>query len=183
MRTASLLSLAFASFAAVACGQSSSADSAARDDAAARREVAAALQRYQNAARMVDADAMSAAFAPSGVLFEPGIPPIVTRDSIRAFLASFPGVKVHAATATPDTIDVFGDRAYLWGSYFEHLSFPGQPTSEQHGKFVTEWARQPDGRWLIARMYRIPLPAQNAVTPGPAAGATATPVQAPPRTG
>ena len=183
MRTALLLPLAFASFAAIACERSSSAGAASRDDASARSEVAAALQRYQDAARKVDADAMSATFAPTGVLFEPGIPPIVTRDSIRAFLASFPGVTVHSAIATPDTIDVFGDRAYLWGSYFEHLSFPGQPTSEQHGKFVTEWARQSDGRWLIVRMYRIPLPAQNAVTPAPASGATATPLQAPPRTG
>jgi uncharacterized protein (TIGR02246 family) len=135
-----------------------SADDVTADAAAARVEVAAALQRYQQAARMVDPVAMAAFFTPTGVLFEPGIRPIVTRDSIRAFLASFPGVQVHTATATPDTIDVFGDRAYLWGSYFEHLSFPGQPASEQHGKFITEWVRQPDGTWLIARFYRIPLP-------------------------
>src|SRR5688500_9567700 len=130
----------------------------AYDAATARSDVAAALQRYQAAARKVDAAAMAASFTENGVLFEPGIRPIVTRDSIRAFLGSFPGVKVHTATATADTIDVFGGRAYLWGSYFEHLSFPGQPTSEQHGKFVIEWARQPDGAWLIARFYRIPLP-------------------------
>ena len=141
----------------VACRPSAD-DVTTRQAAVARVEVAAALQRYQQAARTVDPAAMAAFFAPTGVLFEPGIRPIVTRDSIRAFLASFPGVQVHAATATPDTIDVFGERAYLWGSYFEHLSFPGQPTSEQHGKFVTEWVRQPDGAWLIARFYRIPLP-------------------------
>ena len=150
------------------------------NDTAAREQIAAALQTYQAAAKTVDATAMAASFTTNGVLFEPGIPPIVTRDSIRAFLASFPGVQVHTATATPDTIDVFGDRAYLWGSYYEHLSFPGQPTSEQHGKFVTEWSRQPDGQWLIARFYRIPLP---AVMPGPGGGATATPPPAPPSTG
>ena len=182
MRAVFIVSLALPSAVMLACDRSAQPGSAPRDDTAARAEVAAALQRYQDAARKVDADAMSASFAPSGVLFEPGIPPIVTRDSIRAFLASFPGVKVHAATATPDTIDVFGDRAYLWGSYFEHLSFPGQPTSEQHGKFVAEWARQPDGRWLIARMYRIPLPA-STVTPAPSSGATTTPPRVPPQTG
>jgi hypothetical protein len=64
--------------------------------------------------------------------------------------SSFPGVRVDVATATPDTIEVFGDKAFLWGSYFERLSFPGQPVSEQHGKFVTEWVRQTDGRWLRA---------------------------------
>ena len=146
-------------------------DAAGSDRVAARGEVTAALERYQEAARKVDAPAMAAFFAPDGVLFEPGIPPIVTRDSIRAFLASFPGVQVHTATATPDTIDVYGDRAYLWGSYHEHLSFPGQPTSEQRGKFVTEWARQPDGSWLIARFYRIPLPSMPPPPPTPSSRA------------
>ncbi len=181
MRVALVASLALASTLGIAACERSSFDGIAARDATARADVAAALQRYQAAARTVDAEAMSASFAPAGVLFEPGIAPIITRDSIRAFLASFPGVTVHTATATPDTIDVFGDRAYLWGSYFEHLSFPGQPTSEQHGKFIAEWARQPDGRWLIARMYRIPLPAPRPATPAPASAATATPPRAPPQ--
>lgn len=60
------------------------------------------------AARAVDADAMASFYAPTAILFEPGINPIRTRDSIRAFMASFPGVRVDSATATPDTIEVFG---------------------------------------------------------------------------
>ena len=160
--------LALASVLALpACGRSGPADDGDAA-AAARAEVAAAMQRYQVAARAVDAAAMSGFFTADGVLFEPGIRPIVTRDSIRAFLASFPGVQVHTATAIPDTIDVYGDRAYLWGSYFEHLSFPGQPTSEQHGRFVTEWSREPDGVWRIARFYRIPLPAAPPAQKGAA---------------
>lgn len=139
-------------------------------DSASRREIAATLDRYQQAARRVDAVAMAAFFAPNGVLFEPGIAPIVTRDSIRTFLGSFPGVQVHTATATPDVIDVFGDRAYLWGAYFERLSFTGQPTSEQHGKFVIEWVRQGDGGWQIVRFYRIPLPATPTDSVGAAKG-------------
>lgn len=131
-----------------------------REPASARTEVAEAMQRYQAAARTVHPDSIAAFFAPTGVLFEPGINPIRTRDSIRAFVASFPGVQVHTATATPDTIEVYDGTAFLWGSYFEKLSFPGQPTSEQHGKFVAQWVRQDDGRWLIQRMYRVPLPAR-----------------------
>jgi uncharacterized protein (TIGR02246 family) len=131
-----------------------------REPASARTEVADAMQRYQAAARTVQPDSIAAYFAPNGVLFEPGIHPIRTRDSIRAFVASFPGVQVHTATATPDTIEVHDGTAFLWGSYFEKLSFPGQPTSEQHGKFVAQWVRQDDGRWLIQRMYRVPLPAR-----------------------
>ena len=128
---------------------------ACRDRAA---EVEAAMQHYQAVARTVNPDSMAAAFTVTGTLFEPGIPPIRTRDSIRAFLASFPGVKVHVATATADSIEMHGNTAYYWGSYFEKLDFPGQPTSEQHGRFVAQWVRQDDGRWLIHRLYRIPLP-------------------------
>lgn len=133
-----------------------SADSA--DQGAAQREVAAAMQRYQVAARAVNPDSIAGFYTANAMLFEPGINPILTRDSIRAFIASFPGVRVDAATATPDTIEIFGKKAFLWGSYYERLKFPGQPLSEQHGKFVTEWERQEDGRWLIERFFRIPIP-------------------------
>ena len=129
------------------------------DPNAARQEIAAAMERYQVAARTVNPDSMASFFTADAVLFEPGMMPMHTRDSIRAFLASFPGAQVHVATATPDTIEVYGTTGFLWGSYFERLSFPGQPTSEQHGRFVTQWIRQNDGRWLMRRMYRIPLPA------------------------
>ncbi len=124
----------------------------------ASREVADAMQRYQAVASTVNPDSMAAFFTPTGTLFEPGIKPIQTRDSIRAFLASFPGVKVQVATATPDSIEVYGATAYYWGTYFERLDFPGQPTSAQHGKFVAQWVRQDDGQWLIHRMFRVPLP-------------------------
>ena len=137
------------------------------DEARGRREVAEAMQRYMVAARAVDAAAMAGFFTPTGVLFEPGIFPIVTRDSIRAFLASFPGVRVDSATAIPDTIEMRNDLALLWGSYFERLAFPGQPVSEQHGQFVIEWLRQPDDTWLIQRYYRIPLPTPAAPAPPP----------------
>lgn len=130
-----------------------------------RKEVSVALQRYTDASRAVDAEASSKFFTATGVLFEPGIPPIQGPDSIRAFIASFPGVQVDSATTTADVIEVFGDTAFVWGSYFEKLRFPGQPESTQHGKFVMEWVLQPNNRqWLIERYYRIPLPA--APVPG-----------------
>lgn len=125
-----------------------------------RKEVSVALQRYTDASRLVDADASSKFFTATGVLFEPGIPPIQGPDSIRAFIKSFPGVQVDSAITTADVVEVFGDTAYVWGSYFEKLRFPGQPESSQHGKFVMQWVLQPNHReWLIQRYYRIPLPA------------------------
>lgn len=83
-------------------------------DAAARDQVAAAMQRYMVHARAVNADSVAAFFTPSGTLLEPGIFPIHTRDSIRVFMASFPGARVDSATAVPDTIEVLGNTALLW---------------------------------------------------------------------
>ena len=120
-------------------------------------ELRAAMERNQVAARSVDPDAIAARYTPNGVLLEPDIAPIEGRDTIRSFIASLPGARVDVATATPETIEVFGDTAFVWGSFFERLEFPGQPTSEQRGKFVCEWKRQPSGTWPIERMYRFPI--------------------------
>jgi ketosteroid isomerase-like protein len=137
--------------------------SAARETAAdidrAASEVRMRLAGYASASASVDAERSSAFFSQSGTLFEPGIPPIVGADSIRAFVASFPGVKVDSAMLRADTVEVFGRTALVWGTYYERLSFPGQPQSSQHGRFVMEWKRGTDDSWLIERYYRIPLPA------------------------
>lgn len=131
------------------------------DTAKERDAVVRTMERYMVHARAVNADSVAAFYAPNGTILEPGIFPISTPDSIRAFMASFPGVRVDVATATPDIVEVFGETALLWGSYFERLAFPGQPVSEQHGKFVIEWKKQPSGDWRIARHYRVPLPAAS----------------------
>ena len=123
-----------------------------------RAEIAAAMERYQVAARTVNPDSMAAFYTATATLFEPGIEPIVGREAIRAFLASFPGATVQVATATLDTIEVHGPMALFWGTYFKRLDFPGQPTSEQAGKFVAQWVRGASGSWSIERMYRIPRP-------------------------
>jgi hypothetical protein len=81
--------------------------------AQARLEVLARLDAYTAAARAVDADASSAFLTHGGTLFEPGIAPNVTRDSIRAFVQSFPGVVVDSAVATADTIEIFDATALV----------------------------------------------------------------------
>lgn len=128
------------------------------DEMTIRVEVERAMQGYEAASRLVHPDSIARWFAPNGVLFEPGIQPIIGPDSIRAFVAMFQGARVDSASVSADTIEVHGRTALYWGTYFERLDFPGQPRSEQRGKFVAEWVRMDDGRWLIARLYRVPLP-------------------------
>ena len=157
------LSLGF--FLVVAC-TSNRSDTASPESAGDRAAIARTWDRYMVHARAVNADSVATFYTSNATLFEPGIFPIVTRDSIRAFMGSFPGVRVDSATAPADTIEVYGNTAYLWGSYFEKLAFPGQPESQQHGRFVIQWVKQPDGAWLIHRFYRVPEPPRS---PGPAA--------------
>jgi uncharacterized protein (TIGR02246 family) len=148
----------FAAAACAACGP-------AGDPAADHATVVAAHDAYQAAAVRVDGAAIAAYFAPDGVLFEPGINPIRGPDAIRAFVASFPGVRVDSAAYRVDTLEIFGATALVWGTYYERLHFQGQPVSAQDGHYVMQWRRQPDGRWLIARYYRVPLPAARSDAP------------------
>lgn len=135
------------------CGQSNSSST----DAGERQAVREAITRYQQAARSVNPDSIAASFAPGGMLFEPGIRPIVSPDSIRAFVAMFAGAVVESASVAIDTLEMNNASAYAWGSYYERLSFPGQPRSEQHGRFVMQWIRDASGRWLLNRYFRVPV--------------------------
>ena len=129
-------------------------DGATRESA--HTEVVASVERYVAASRTVNADSIAAFFATDGVLLEPGIPPIRSADSIRTFMGSFPGVVVESASVALDTVELHDSSAYVWGTYFERLSFPGQPRSEQRGRFVMHWVRVSDA-WRILRYYRIPV--------------------------
>lgn len=122
----------------------------------ARAEVVGRVERYVAASRTVNPDSIAAFFAPDGELLEPGIPPIHTADSIRVFMGSFPGVVVESASVALDTVEMLDSSAYVWGTYFERLHFPGQPRSEQQGRFVMHWVRV-SGAWRILRYYRIPV--------------------------
>ena len=55
----------------------------------ARADVVGHVERYVAASRAANADSIAAFFAPNGVLLEPGIAPIHSADSIRAFMGSF----------------------------------------------------------------------------------------------
>ena len=122
----------------------------------ARADVVGRVERYVAASRTVNPDSIAAFFANDGVLLEPGIPPIRSADSIRVFMGSFPGVVVESASVALDTVEVHDSSAYVWGTYFERLHFPGQARSEQRGRFVMHWVRASDN-WRILRYYRIPV--------------------------
>ncbi len=99
-------------------------------------------------------------FTVDAVLGESGAADVVGRDAIAAFLAR--GNQVRAVTSHcihRDELLVLGDRAIEFG-WFDETKVPhgGMPVSEQ-GRIVTDWRRDPDGAWRMARLVISDLPA------------------------
>jgi Tol biopolymer transport system component/ketosteroid isomerase-like protein len=121
-----------------------------------RFEVEAALQEYARLTRAMDADRLAAAYETDGALINPGMDPVVGREAIRKFLGSFTGVRVVANSMSSSATERFGDAAFIWGDYAESVVIGDQPGKDFRGRFVAEWRRQPDGRWLLRRLLTQP---------------------------
>ena len=59
---------------------------------------------------------------------------------------------------TPNVTEVYGDQAFQWGTYAQRVVVPGQPAADYSGRFVAQWSRRGDGRWLIRRLLTQPSP-------------------------
>jgi ketosteroid isomerase-like protein len=91
-------------------------------------------------------------YAANGILSLPDAPDArgstAVRDLITGFLTS---TRVDSIQVTPDTIEVFGDVAYEWGSYHQVYRPEGKPAVREDGRYVMRWAREADGEWRISR--------------------------------
>jgi ketosteroid isomerase-like protein len=65
-------------------------------------------------------------------------------------------VRVVANSMISSATERFGDAAFVWGDYAETVVISSQPAKEFRGRFVAEWHRQPDGRWLLRRLLTQP---------------------------
>lgn len=133
---------------------------APRADAAdpAREAIEKASQSYAAGLKAMDTAALVALYSDDGELRNPGMETLKGRDAIRKFLDSLKGARVESSTMSTDAIDVAGDVAIQWGTYSQRVAPPGQPLGEFRGRYVAQWARQADGRWLLKRMLAQPGP-------------------------
>src|SRR4029079_4708481 len=138
--------------AAVVLGLASRAPAATPGAGAAEKEIEAGSQPYAGLIRTMDADGLAALYADDGELLNPGMETLKGREAIRKFLLSPKGAKVDSSTMTTDALDVTGDAAVQWGTYVQRVAPPGQSMEEFRGRYVAQWARQADGRWLLKRM-------------------------------
>lgn len=141
---------------ALAGGAAAEPKAAADTNASARAQVEAALQVYARLVKTADPAALAAQFAPDGELLEPGMGPLQGPAAIRAFLQSFGDVHVESTSMVSDSTQVWGRDALQWGSFEQRARIPKQPPSVSRGRFVAQWARQPNGRWLLRRLLMQP---------------------------
>jgi uncharacterized protein (TIGR02246 family) len=135
--------------------------------AADRAAIDSVTAVFTQAARDTNWSILAATFDADAILLPPDTPPVVGRDSIRAYFS--------ADAAPPDSLVIvndevagMGDLAYARGHYRMAYWFSGSELAVDEGKFLTIFRRQPDGRWLF---YRSML-SSNALewTPGTRAG-------------
>ena len=109
-------------------------------------------------------DSLMPLFADDAVLAFPDAPDARGQAAVREMLTNaFKSVKVEVLQAQIDTIEVFDDVAFEWGTYQERWTEPGKPAVQVEGRYVFRWARASDGTWRISRMTGNEIKREPAV--------------------
>ena len=132
-------------------------------EAQAKAEIEAAMQRYTGLLRTGPVADLAACYAADGALLQPGMEPLVGPEAIREFLAPlFAAVEVRSAASETESIEVFGARAYQWGTYRQVVAAGKVPRpNTTTGRYVAAWRRDGEGRWKIARLLVQPSTAPS----------------------
>lgn len=130
-----------------------------------RLEVEAALAEYSRNLKALDSAKLASSYEADGELLDPGMAPHKGPAAIKAFLDSFQGVVIESASMTPESTEVWGAAAVVFGTYAQRVRVGDTPAADYRGRFVAEWARQADGRWLIRRLLTQPSPTARTGAP------------------
>jgi uncharacterized protein (TIGR02246 family) len=121
-------------------------------------EVRAAMQKYSDAVRAMNSDAIAAFYTPDGEAWDRGKLNARGPDAIRTFLKSFDGVvRVDSYQTTITSVTIQGEEATITGTYEQTYTLLADGRSgTARGTYTAEWVRQPDGAWLVQRMTTAP---------------------------
>jgi uncharacterized protein (TIGR02246 family) len=124
-----------------------------------RAEIESASNSYARFLKAQDAEKLAALFTSDGELMNPGMDTLRGPEAIRKFLLTLKDVKVEQAEMLPGTIDAGATQAMQWGTYTQRVVLPGrsEPLAVA-GRYVADWRKQSDGRWLLRRMLTQPEP-------------------------
>ncbi len=114
-----------------------------------RTELAAAEAAFERAVSERKLDGWVEAFAPNGMMVQPG-GPVVGHEAIRLVMRGAFADSTFRLAWTPDLIGVSDDGTlgYTTGRYERRRVVDGEERT-QRGSYFTVWRRQPDGDWLV----------------------------------
>lgn len=108
-------------------------------------------ERWVEAAREENADALATIYTEDAVMLPPGAPPIEGKANIRSlFTGQF--VKLDATyNFTTQELVVADKWAYRWGNYEISAETADGKKVETKDKFIEIWKKDSEGEWLITR--------------------------------
>jgi ketosteroid isomerase-like protein len=114
-----------------------------------RAELAASEAAFERAVSERKLDGWVEAFAPNGMMVQPG-GPVVGHEAIRLAMGGAFADSTFRLVWTPDLIGVSDDGTlgYTTGRYERRRVVDGEERT-QRGSYFTVWRRQPDGGWLV----------------------------------
>lgn len=112
-------------------------------EAVAKRMIDNVMERYAQAYRSNDPDAMAELYTPGALLLPPGHELVTGRDSVRAFWSRGmePGFRMVTMA-----VDVSGRTGYVVGRYYVP---PDDQDDAETGKYIIALRRDRDGAWRI----------------------------------
>ncbi len=128
---------------------------------AAEAAIEKAMNRYSALLLQKDAAGLAEMYTPDGVMERQSGAPLHGREEIRAFLASFPNVKVLSNEMRTLTISYNGPAAVQAGEFQQSAVMNGK-TVNASGRFEATWVRGPHGEWFIQHMSTRPAPTASA---------------------
>jgi uncharacterized protein (TIGR02246 family) len=122
----------------------------------AEPEIDAALAHYRQAVLHMDLDEVVATFDDDALIAHEELAPVVGRQNIRRFFASFADYHLLSYEIAARATSLRGTIATQRGSYRQRVVTPDGLTVDIEGSFRAEWQRQADGRWLLHSMRTAP---------------------------
>ena len=121
-------------------------------EAGAEQDVEAALARYRDRIKQMDAPAIAALFTDAATISHEDQVSVGGREAIRLFMESFKGYQVVLYDIEADTTIVSGHKATQVGRYRQVVLAPDGATIKVEGSFRAEWRWGPEVGWLIRTM-------------------------------
>lgn len=129
-----------------------SADTGTVDLSELRATTQAALDTHAAAAVRRDVSRALDLFATDAVLLFPHTPPLRGIDSIGALMRrSWPVVNPTTVRYATDDVQARDDLAITIARYWVTLSPAGQTQTQDSGRYMLVWRRQPSGEWRVHR--------------------------------